>query len=57
MGERYQGNIRKSDLKRDTPYNTYTRTGLTPTPIAIPCLEAIRAVLDPATTDAYCFVA
>lgn len=57
MGERYQGNIRKSDLKRDTPYNTYTRTGLTPTPIAIPSLDAIRAVLDPATTDAYYFVA
>lgn len=57
MGERYQGNIRKSDLKRDTPYNTYTRTGLTPTPIAIPSLEAIRAVLHPAKTDAYYFVA
>jgi UPF0755 protein len=57
MGDNYDGNIRKSDLKRDTPYNTYTRKGLTPTPIATPSLDAIRAVLNPAETDAYFFVA
>jgi UPF0755 protein len=57
IGENYDGNIRKSDLKRDTPYNTYTRTGLTPTPIATPSLDAIRAVLNPTETDAYYFVA
>ncbi|HHC74567.1 MAG TPA: endolytic transglycosylase MltG, partial [Thiothrix sp.] len=57
MGERYEGNIRKADLKRDTPYNTYTRTGLPPTPIATPSVEAIRAVLHPQTTEALYFVA
>jgi UPF0755 protein len=57
MGERYEGNIRKADLKRDTPYNTYTRTGLPPTPIATPSVEAIRAVLNPQKTDALFFVA
>lgn len=57
MGDRYAGNIRKADLKRDTPYNTYTRTGLPPTPIATPSVEAIRAVLHPQKTDALFFVA
>lgn len=47
MGERFDGNIRRADLKRDTPYNTYTRHGLPPTPIALPSLDAIKAVLDP----------
>lgn len=57
MGERYQGNIRKKDLKTDTPYNTYTRKGLPPTPIAMPGRAAIEAVLHPAQTDALYFVA
>ena len=57
MGERFKGNIRKSDLRRDTPYNTYTRKGLTPTPIATPSAEAIRAVLHPEPSKALYFVA
>lgn len=57
MGARYNGNIRKSDLQRDTPYNTYTRGGLPPTPIASPSGDAIRAVLHPAQTKALYFVA
>jgi UPF0755 protein len=56
MGELYQGNIRKSDLLRDTPYNTYTRTGLPPTPIALVGMESITAALNPAHTDALFFV-
>ena len=57
MGEKYKGNIRKKDLKKDTPYNTYTRTGLPPTPIALPGREALLAVVNPAETDALYFVA
>lgn len=47
MGEAYAGNIHKSDLTTDTPYNTYTRTGLPPTPIAMPGKPAIEAALHP----------
>lgn len=57
MGEAFNGNIRKSDLTTDTPYNTYTRAGLPPTPIAMPGLEALRATLNPAPSDALYFVA
>jgi UPF0755 protein len=57
MGDQYTGNIRKVDLKRDTPYNTYTRKGLTPTPIATPSLDAIQAVFHPRKTEAFYFVA
>lgn len=57
LGERFDGNLRKADLLRDTPYNTYTRAGLPPTPIAMPSEAAIRAALNPATTDALYFVA
>lgn len=57
MGAEYQGNIRKSDLHRDTPYNTYTRGGLPPTPIALPGLAAIRAALNPEPGDSLYFVA
>jgi UPF0755 protein len=57
MGDRYNGNIRKSDLTTDTPYNTYTRTGLPPTPIALPGRDAIIATLNPEKTDAIFFVA
>jgi UPF0755 protein len=57
LGERFDGNLRKADLQRDTPYNTYTRRGLPPTPIAMPSEAAIRAALNPATTDALYFCA
>ncbi|HTJ97894.1 MAG TPA: endolytic transglycosylase MltG [Rhodocyclaceae bacterium] len=57
MGERYAGNIRKSDLSTDTPYNTYTHAGLPPTPIAMPGLAAIQAALNPPKSDKYYFVA
>lgn len=57
MGERYDGNIRRRDLTTDTPYNTYTRTGLPPGPIALPGEKAILAALAPADTDAIFFVA
>lgn len=56
VGERFDGNLRKVDLQRDTPYNTYTRAGLPPTPIAMPSEAAIRAALNPARTDALYFV-
>jgi UPF0755 protein len=57
MGEAFDGNIRKRDLLVDTPYNTYTRAGLPPTPIAMPGLDALRATLNPAPSDALYFVA
>lgn len=56
LGERFDGNLRKVDLQTDTPYNTYTRGGLPPTPIAMPGEAAIRASLNPAKTDALYFV-
>jgi UPF0755 protein len=57
LGERFDGNLRKVDLQRDTPYNTYTRVGLPPTPIAMPSEAAIQAALNPAKTGALYFVA
>jgi len=57
MGDKFDGNLRKRDLLKDTPYNTYTRAGLPPTPIALPGLAALRATLHPAKTDALYFVA
>lgn len=57
MGERFDGNIRSKDLKADTPYNTYTRGGLPPTPIATPSPTALRAVLNPPDSPYYYFVA
>jgi UPF0755 protein len=57
MGDRYKGNIRREDLLTDTTYNTYTRPGLPPTPIALPGAESLRAALNPAKTDALYFVA
>lgn len=57
MGELYQGKIYRSDLRKDTPYNTYTRAGLPPTPIALVSREALLAALNPARTDALYFVA
>lgn len=56
MGDRYHGNIRRSDLQRDTPYNTYRRSGLTPTPIAMPGRDAIHATLHPDEGNALYFV-
>ena len=57
MGESYQGKIHKVDLTTDTPYNTYTRPGLPPTPIALPGRPAIMAALHPAPGTALYFVA
>jgi len=57
MGAQFDGNLRKRDLQTDTPYNTYTRKGLPPTPIALPGLAALQATLHPAPTDALYFVA
>ena len=57
MGERFDGNIRKHDLTTDTTYNTYTRAGLPPTPIAMPGLASVHAALHPPTSDLYYFVA
>jgi peptidoglycan lytic transglycosylase G len=57
MGERYAGNIRKRDLGADTPWNTYTRDGLPPTPIAMPGADALRAAVAPAATPFLYFVA
>jgi len=56
MGENYDGNIRRSDLRRDTPYNTYTRGGLPPTPISMVGREAINAALNPESTSKLYFV-
>lgn len=57
LGAAFNGNIRKSDLQSDTPYNTYTRAGLTPTPIAMPGKAALMAAAQPAATRALYFVA
>lgn len=57
IGPRFDGNLRKTDLRRDTPYNTYMRTGLPPTPIAMPSKESLQAAILPAKSDALYFVA
>ncbi len=56
MGESFDGNLRKRDLVTDTPYNTYTRVGLPPTPIAMPGLAALTVALNPAKSDVLYFV-
>ncbi len=57
LGSAYNGNIRRKDLDADTPYNTYTRDGLPPTPIAMAGADALRAAAHPAAGDALFFVA
>jgi len=57
LGERYDGTIHTRDLETDTPYNTYTRAGLPPTPIALPGAASLQATMHPADTDALYFVA
>jgi UPF0755 protein len=56
LGEAFDGNLRKSDLTTDNPYNTYTRAGLPPGPIAMPGWASIQATLHPSTTSALYFV-
>ena len=57
LGERFDGNLRRDDLQNDTPYNTYTRAGLPPTPIAMPGAASLRAAVQPGDTNAIYFVA
>lgn len=57
LDDNYDGNLRRADLQRDTPYNTYTRAGLPPTPIALPGLDSLRAAVHPEATGALFFVA
>ncbi len=57
MALRFDGNLRREDLRADTPYNTYTRPGLPPTPIAMPGKAALMAAVQPANTPALYFVA
>jgi UPF0755 protein len=57
IGQKYDGNIRSRDLTTDTPYNTYTRGGLPPTPIALPGRESVLAAVEPLDTGALFFVA
>ncbi|MCP4695239.1 MAG: endolytic transglycosylase MltG [Gammaproteobacteria bacterium] len=57
IGPKFNGNLRRADLRRDTPYNTYTRNGLPPTPIAMPSQAALTAALNPAVGKDLYFVA
>ncbi len=57
LGARFDGNLRRADLQTDTPYNTYTRIGLPPTPIALPGRAAINAALHPTPDNSLYFVA
>lgn len=57
LGERFDGDLKRSHLREETPYNTYVQKGLPPTPIALPGKSALEAVLHPARSDALFFVA
>ncbi|MBU3575588.1 endolytic transglycosylase MltG [Polynucleobacter sp. UK-Mo-2m-Kol15] len=57
IGPKFDGNLRKADLRRDSPYNTYMRKGLPPTPISMPSKESLHAVMHPANSEAIYFVA
>jgi UPF0755 protein len=57
LGERFDGNLRRVDLQTDTPYNTYTRNGLPPTPISMPSAASLKAAVQPDATKALYFVA
>jgi UPF0755 protein len=57
LGERFDGNLRRVHLETDNPYNTYTRAGLPPTPIAMPGWNSLLAAVQPAATPAMYFVA
>ena len=57
MGAAFDGNLRRRDLETDTPYNTYTREGLPPTPIALPSQASLEAVMNPPATEFLYFVA
>ena len=57
LGERFDGNLRRSDLRTDTPFNTYTRPGLPPTPIAMPGKASLLAAVQPAPGNFLYFVA
>lgn len=57
LGEQFDGNLRRSDLQADTPFNTYTRSGLPPTPISLPGKSALLAAVQPEASKALYFVA
>ena len=57
LGKQFDGNLRRRDLETDSSYNTYTRAGLPPTPIAMPGVRALEAALRPAPSKALYFVA
>ena len=57
IGPQFDGNLRKADLRKDNPYNTYMRKGLPPTPISMPSKESIQAAIHPAASNVLFFVA
>ena len=57
LGDAFDGNLRRADLRTDNPYNTYTRAGLPPTPIAMPGKAALKAAMEPAPSNFFYFVA
>jgi UPF0755 protein len=57
LGDDFDGDLKRADLRRDTPWNTYTRAGLPPTPIAMPGVASLQAAVDPAPGDTLYFVA